>query len=115
MPPERMLSCIDEVSQKISQPSHNPVDACCQSSVFISAAALAAGAAVAATPAVWAVRYALSAPRGGFLVAYWLALLAAALPAMHAVTVARQLPTILIRKVRCWCALLSGFVLLLGS
>lgn len=50
-------------------------------------------------PAMWAVRYAVRSPQGGLLVAYWAALLAAGLPAMHAVAAARQLPIILIRKV----------------
>lgn len=65
-----------------------------------SAAALAAGASAAAVPAVWAVRFALAAPHGGALVAYWAALLAAGLPAMHWVASQRRLPTIIIRKVR---------------
>ena len=63
------------------------------------AGALAAGAAAAALPAAWAVRFALGAHGGGPLVAYWGALLAAGLPAMHAVAAARRLPTIIIRKV----------------
>jgi hypothetical protein len=62
--------------------------------------ALGVGAAMAAQPAAWAVRYAVRSPQGGPLVAYWAALLAAGLPAMHAVAAARHVPIILIRKVQ---------------
>jgi hypothetical protein len=63
------------------------------------AGALCIGAALAVQPAVLAVRYAVASPQGGPLVAYWVALLATGLPAMHGIAATRRLPMILIRKV----------------
>lgn len=55
--------------------------------------------AAAALPATWAVRFALATPRRLALLAYWAAVLAAALPAMDWLSRARRVPTIIVRKV----------------
>ena len=59
-------------------------------------------AALASTlfpPAAWTVFFALETPGKRGAVAYWMALLATALPAMHRIASSRHLPTIILRKV----------------
>lgn len=77
-----------------------------RASAVAAVAVLGIGAvAAAALPALWAVRFALATPRRLALLAYWAAVLAAALPAMDWLSRVRRVPTIIVRKVRC---LLSG-------
>ena len=54
-------------------------------------------AAAAIDPAVWAVSFALATSWRQLLMAYWLVLLATALPLIHWVAAANAMPTILIR------------------
>ena len=60
---------------------------------------MAAVATAVARPALWAVRFALAEPSRRAMLAYWAAMLAVSLPAMHRVAASRPLPTIIIRKV----------------
>ena len=69
----------------------------CRGDVAGVLAAAVAGAV--AVPALWAVRFALAEAGRRAMLAYWLALLAVSLPAMHVLASSRQLPTIIIRKV----------------
>ena len=54
-------------------------------------------AAVAIDPALWAISFALASSRRQLLMAYWLVLLASAVPLIHWVSAANAMPTILIR------------------
>lgn len=65
---------------------------------MLVAGALAAGALAAVRPAAWVVRFAVATPHGSPLLAYWAAVLAAGLPAMHRLASRRRIPVILLRK-----------------
>lgn len=65
----------------------------------VAGALVAAVAAAAARPVLWAIRFAFADGGRRSMLAYWLGLLAVSLPVMHALAASRQLPTIIIRKV----------------